>query len=125
MGSFALAVQRPQVYSSLQKYPKIPPTFDGSLPSTISGKPYDRIIIRENYLFHDMKDNQGYTIQDLFGKVTTGIVSVDEKKMYNVVQDSNSLSHILTCNMTDEAIADYKAHLEAFFLEKFSMSESK
>lgn len=104
------------VIKSFQKYPQIPPTFDGSLPSTISGKPYDRILIGETYLFNDMKDNQGNPMQDLLGTVTSGTVSVSEKKMYICVLEINGQrSVILTYPMTDEAITDYNAHPEAFF----------
>jgi len=103
------------VVESFRKYPQVPPTFDGSLPSTISGKPYDQILIGETYLFNDMTDSEGNSKRDLLATVTSATANTAEKKMYLCVRDSEGINHILVQSMTDEAVVDYQAHPESFF----------
>jgi len=103
------------VIQSFKKYPQIPVTFDGSLPSSVSGKPYDRILVGETYLFNDMLDKSGKPMKDLLATVTSATANVAEKKIYLCVRDNEGINSILTNPMTDAAVADYKAHPESFF----------
>lgn len=103
------------VIQSFNTYPQIPATFNGSLPSTISGKSYDRILIGETYLFNEMTDKDGNSRKDILGTVTSATAVVAEKKIYLCVTDGGGASSILVQPMSDEAVIDYQAHPEAFF----------
>jgi hypothetical protein len=95
------------------KYPQLPTTFDGSLPSeSLDGTP--RAMIGETYLFEGVKNLAG-TDGDLVATVTTAAVMKSEKAVYIGVTDQAGRSCILTEPMTDQQLADYKAHPEAYF----------
>jgi hypothetical protein len=53
----------------------------------------------------------------MIGTVTSATVDEASKKVYVVVTASDGKSHILAEDMTDDALADYKAHPEAYFGE--------
>ena len=89
-------------------------TFDGSLPSdNLGGKP--RPLIGETYLFQGVANLPYFEGGNLVATVTTATVVEAEKTAYIGVSDQNGHSHILTGPMTDQQIADYKAHPEAYF----------
>ena len=95
------------------KYPQLPTTFDGSLPSdSLDGKP--RAMIGETYLFEGVKNLSG-TDGDLMATVTTASVMESEKAAYIGVTDQAGLSCILKEPITDQQLADYKAHPAAYF----------
>lgn len=95
------------------KYPQLPTTFDGSLPSeSLAGKP--RVFIGETYLFQGVKNTSG-TDGGLVATVTSATVLECEKASYLGVTDQAGRSCILTEPMTDQQIADHKAHPEAYF----------
>ncbi len=101
------------IAEAFAKYPQLPTTFDGSLPSeSLDGKP--RAIIGEAYLFAGIKDLSG-SDGDLVATVTTAAVMESEKAAYIGVIDQAGRSYILTEPMTDQQLADYKAHPEAYF----------
>jgi hypothetical protein len=96
------------------KYPQLPTTFDGSLPSdTLEGKP--RPVIGETYLFEGVANLPASVGGNLVATVTTATVLEAEKQAYIGVTDQNGQSYILTEPMTDQQLADYKAHPEAYF----------
>jgi hypothetical protein len=91
-----------------QKYPQIPTTFDGSLPSEALGKG-SPVKIGESYFF-DCIGEKGQ-----LGTITTATVSESDKQVYCTVTTEDGVIHILNEPISDEALADYKAHREAFF----------
>jgi hypothetical protein len=94
------------------KYPQLPTTFDGSLPSeSFDGN--RRVMIGETYVFEGVKNLAGDG--DLIATVTTASVLEPEKQAYIGVTDQDGRSQILAEPMTDQQIADYKAHPEAYF----------
>ncbi|MDD3182746.1 MAG: SEC-C domain-containing protein [Alphaproteobacteria bacterium] len=97
------------ILEAFRKYPQIPPTFDGNLPSNTYGKPYDRLIIGETYHFNDIGEN------GIIGMVTSACVLENEKTIYCSVSTADGKSCMLRQPMSDEALSDYKAHPESFF----------
>jgi hypothetical protein len=102
------------VAEAFAKYPQLPTTFDGSLPSdTLEGKP--RPVIGETYLFEGVANLPASVGGNLVATVTTATVLEAEKKAYIGVTDQNGQSYILTEPMIDQQLTDYKAHPEAYF----------
>jgi SEC-C motif len=102
------------IAEAFAKYPQLPTTFDDSLPSdNLEGKL--RVVIGETYLFEDVANLPGSLGGNLVATVTTASVLEPEKTAYICVTDQNGHSHILTEPMTDQQLADYKAHPEAYF----------
>ena len=96
---------------SLQKYLVFPTTFDGSLPSELSGDPSNqRVQIGETYMFAGVDGAEG-----TIGTVTSATVDEKEKLAYIALTRPQGDSVILTQKMTDEAFADYKLHGDAYF----------
>jgi hypothetical protein len=91
-----------------KKYPRIPTTFDGSLPSQAMGKGQP-VTIGERYFF-DCIGEKGQ-----LGSVTTATVHESEKEVIFSVAMEDGSCHLLREPISDEALADYKAHPEAFF----------
>ena len=95
-------------------YPQLPTTFDGSLPlDSLEGK--SRPMIGETYLFEGVANLPTSAGGNLLTTVTTATVIEAEKQAYIGVTDQNGRSYILTEPMTDQQLADYKAHPEAYF----------
>jgi hypothetical protein len=90
---------------ALLKYPQLPTTFDGSLPSETLHGDKSRVIIGETYHF------DGINGDGLIAKVTTATVD-EAKKQALIGTDSGA---ILSYPMSDEALADYKANPDAYF----------
>ncbi len=102
------------VAEAFGKYPQLPTTFDGSLPSdNLEGEP--RPMIGETYLFEGVANLPGSVGGNLVATVTTATVLEPEKTAYIGVTDQNGQSYILSEPMTDQQLADYKAHPEAYF----------
>jgi hypothetical protein len=99
------------VCESLKNYLSFPSTFDGSMPSDKSGAgPIRRAQIGQTYVFEDIGGPEGTV-----GTVTSATVNENEKLAYIGIVSPQGSSLILTQKMTDEAIADYKAHGNAYF----------
>ena len=110
----AEARRRVQRCGGFQKYPQLPTTFDGSLPSdNLRDKP--RPMIGETYLFEGVANLPASVGGNLVATVTTATVLESEKTAYIGVTDQNGRSHILSEPMTDQQLADYKAHPEPYF----------
>ena len=97
------------IIESMTKYPQIPMTFDGSLPSETLGNQRERIVIGKTYFFNDIGE------KGIVGTVTSACVSEGDKKVYIGVTTDDGKAHILAEPMSDAALADYKKHPEAFF----------
>jgi hypothetical protein len=97
-----------KLLEACKKYPQIPTTFDGSLPSQALGKGQP-VTIGETYFF-DCIGEKGQ-----LGTVTTATVHESEKQVVFSVATEDGLCHLLREPISDEALADYKAHPEAFF----------
>jgi hypothetical protein len=95
------------IMGAFVKYPQLPTTFDGKLPSSVKGHTYDRIIIGEKYFFEGIGE-QG---RGLLATVTTATVDEITKTAYIVT----STGHIITRPMSDNELNDYRSHPEAFF----------
>ena len=90
---------------ALSKYPQLPPTFDGSLPSEALHGDKSRVIIGETYHF------DGINGDGLIAEVTAATVD-EAKKQVLIGTDSGAM---LSYPMSDEALADYKANPDAYF----------
>ena len=86
---------------ALQKYPCLPTTFDGRLPSEAFGRSSSRVIIGETPTLED----------GTIGTVTTAMMSETEKRVYS----GDSRGRIFSQPISEDELADYKAHPEAYF----------
>ena len=97
-----------RIMEALMSYPKIPNTFDGSLPLAKSDAE-NRIEIGQEYFFEDIGKN------GMLGEVTTATISESEKKLYFGVTTEDGKSGIFTRDVTDDELAAYQAHPDAYF----------
>jgi len=93
------------IISAFKEYPKIPTTFDGSLPSEAFSDNPQRLQIGETYHFSDVGEN------GLIATVTAATVNETEKVIYI----GTDKGHILTRPISDTELADYRNHPDAFF----------
>lgn len=99
------------ICDSLEKYLDFPTTFDGSLPSEQGYNLARRVQVGETYLFEGIGGPEGTV-----GTVTSATVNQAEKKAYIAITPTQGGGPIiLTQPMTDDALADYKAHGHAYF----------
>jgi hypothetical protein len=98
-----------RILEAFPGYLSFPATFDGRLPSEGLHGEQRRVLIGETYHFEGIGDN------GLIGTVTAAIVNEQEKLAYIAVAGRDGQSQILTSPMSDEALADYKAHPDAYF----------
>jgi hypothetical protein len=96
------------IAESLETYPRLPITFDGSMPSEARAGGRGRVLIGERYFFTDVEGG-------ILAEVTTATVSEAEKKAYIGVVTEDGRSLILSENMTDDQLADYREHRDAYF----------
>ncbi len=94
---------------AFSKYPQIPTTFDGTLPSETYSDNSQRIIIGETYFFDDVKE------VGVLGKVTSATVDKVNKKAYYAITTEDGDNLILNGPISDDELIDYKNHPEAFF----------
>lgn len=98
-----------EILEAIGKYPNIPSTFDGTIPSETFNEHSQRILIGEKYFFDDIGDN------GVIGTVTSATVNEPEKKAYFAIYTENKKSLIMTKEMSDIELADYRKHPEAFW----------
>lgn len=96
------------IVEAFGKYPQLPSTFDGTLPSEAFNKTSQRVLIGETYLFEDIGKS------GVIGTVTAATVSANEKEIYFAITTEDGKSQILTRPMTEDELIDYKNHPEAF-----------
>jgi hypothetical protein len=94
---------------SFKSYPNIPQTFDGSIPCYAFNKDLQRIIIGQKYFF-DKVDADG-----LMATVTSACVDIAQKKMHLGLYTDDQKSGILSIDMADDEIRDYKEYGDSFF----------
>lgn len=95
------------VGDALMKYPQLPSTFDGSLPSEAFHGDKSRVLIGETYHF----DGVGEGGTGLIAEVTSACIDEKNKK----VMIGTDSGRILSFDMSDAALADYKANPDAYF----------
>ncbi len=94
-----------EIMEAFRDYPKLPLTFDGSLPSeTFSDNP-QHLKIGETYFFEDIGEN------GLTATVTSATVNESEKLIYI----GTDKGQILTRPMSEDELTDYKNHPDAFW----------
>ena len=94
-----------EIMGAFRDYPKLPETFDGSLPSETFNDNPQHLKIGEKYFFEDIGEN------GLIATVTTATVNEIEKLIY--IGTDNG--HILTSPISEQELVDYKNHPDAFF----------
>jgi hypothetical protein len=94
------------IMAAFADYPKLPVTFDGSLPSDTFDSNSKRLTIGETYLFEGIGGDEG-----LIATMTSATVAEHEKQMYI----GTNQGQILTRPMSDAELADYRNHRDAFF----------
>jgi hypothetical protein len=94
------------IIEAIRSYPKIPATFDGSMPNETAG---DKIEIGGTYAFHD--DDADYIV----GTVETAMVSEQDWKCIIAIVATDGRRLIMKRDMTSQQIDNYKAHPDAFF----------
>jgi hypothetical protein len=98
-----------RVIDAFKTFPQIPETFDGQPQSdALRSRDKERIRIGETYNFTDV--DGGVT-----GTVTSAIANEVERKAYIAIATSSGQGMILTEEMSDAEIEDYKKYGEAFF----------
>jgi hypothetical protein len=97
------------IVEAFRKYPQLPITFDGTLPSEAFNKNSQRLIIGETYFFEDIGEG------GVVGTVTSATVSESEKIIYVAITTRDGKNVVLTRPMSEDEFIDYKNHPEAFF----------
>ncbi len=93
------------IMEAFKDYPKLPTTFDGSLPSEIFNKNPQHLKIGETYFFEDIGES------GLVATVTSATVSESERVIYI----GTDKGQILTRPISDDELEDYKNHPDTFF----------
>lgn len=97
------------IAEAFRKYPQLPTTFDGMLPSEAFNKKSQRVMIGETYLFEDIGKS------GVIGTVTAANVSANGNEIHFAITTEDGKNQILTKPMTEDELIDYKNHPEAFF----------
>lgn len=97
-----------RILEAIKTYPNIPSTFDGSIPMT-EEEAASRVEIGQRYFFEHLGDD------GLLGKVTTATISEAEKIMYLGVTTEDGQSVIVTREISDHELANYKQYPDTFF----------
>ncbi|MCZ8093614.1 MAG: hypothetical protein O9331_08985, partial [Acidovorax sp.] len=87
----------------------VPSTFDGSLASTTLFGELPPVQIGERYMFTDS--------QNPIGKVSSAVVSESEGVAYVAVSGDNGENVILSQQLSETQLADYREHRETYFGE--------
>jgi len=94
-----------EIMEAFRDYPKIPSTFDGSLPSeTLSDNP-QHLKIGEKYFFEDIGEN------GLIATVTSATVDEIKKTLYI----GTDKGQILARPISEDELSDYRNHPDTFF----------
>lgn len=102
-----------RVAESLGNLLRFPATFDGQMPATAFHGEKPPIQIGEKYCFEGAGPNDS----DLIGTVSDVTVVESEKAAYVAVNTDDGKSYILKDEMSDNQLADYRAHRDAYFGE--------
>lgn len=96
------------ILEALNSYPKIPNSFDGSLPLAKTDAE-NHIEIGQTYFFEDIGK------KGMLGEVNTATVSEEEKKIFFVVTTEDGERNIRSRDISDQELAAYKEHPDAYF----------
>ncbi len=100
------------IMMALKDYPRIPDTLDGR-PASETFSSNQRIRVGETYLFGDAQNPDG-----VVGTVTSATVSETENKAYVAITARDTgKGMILTAELSDAEMADYRLYGDAFFGE--------
>lgn len=94
------------VLEGFKTYTKLPTTFDGSLASDREN-PEPRPVIGEKYLF-------GEAGEEFVAEVTSAIITKDKEIVLGVLKEDGQ-AWILKGSATDQQVADFQEHGEAYF----------
>ena len=100
-----------RVADSLADLLTFPATFDGQMPSTAFHDEKEPVQIGQRYCF----EGAGPDATDLTGTVSDVTVLESEKAAYVAVNTDEGTGHILKEEMSDNQLADYRAHKDAYF----------
>jgi hypothetical protein len=98
-----------KIGDSLLQYTRFPATLDGRLPSESFGTNPSRVMVGETYFFESVGE------KGLIGTVTTATVNSKDKEIFIGVTDPEGKSQILKQSISDDELADYNAHPDAYF----------
>lgn len=96
------------IMEAIKSYPKIPTTFDGTLSLT-KYEADNRIQIGQIYFFNDIGD------KGLLGEVVEATLSEGTRTIHFIVKTEDGQHQILYRDITDEELASYKQHPDAYF----------
>ena len=100
------------VLDALRTYPQIPDTLTGQPASDVyAASSSDRIKVGETYFFEDVGDD------GLVGKLGSVAVLENEKKAYLSFNSNDGQGVILTRELSDIELADYRKYGDAYFGE--------
>ncbi|NTH65306.1 SEC-C domain-containing protein [Agrobacterium rhizogenes] len=100
-----------RIMDELRSYPRLPSTFDGSLPSQTFGGSLPPIAIGQTYFFDSIGD------AGAVAKVTTAVMFPDQKRIMIGVSTEDGQHLLLSEDATDEQVADYLKHPDVYFGE--------
>ena len=96
------------IMESLQKYPQLPPTFDGELP--LDSEDINRTLnIGEHYSFDDVGE------KGVIAEVTDATISETDRKMYITSYSQEGESYIVTREVNEKELEAYRTHKDGFF----------
>lgn len=94
-----------RIFDALNLYPQIPNTFGGELPMTEAA--------RANWI--EIGQTYSFGPEGMRGEVTAASISPETKKMIIGVTCDDGQTRVLFRDVTDEEIAAYRAHPDAYF----------
>ncbi|HEV7659328.1 MAG TPA: SEC-C domain-containing protein [Allosphingosinicella sp.] len=100
-----------RVAEGFAKLLTLPATFDGSMPSVGLHGARSPVVIGETYNF----EGAGANGEDVIGTVADAVVMEAEKAITVAVNGTDGRSLLLKEPMTDEQLADYRGHPDAYF----------
>lgn len=96
------------IMEAIKSYPKIPNTFNGSLPLS-KHEADNRLEIGQTYFFENVGE------KGVLGEVVEATISEEAKIMHIVVKTEDGQHQIRVRDITDEELATYKQHPDAYF----------
>ncbi len=94
---------------SMERYARIPSTFDGEIPQFAHGEATPRLLIGRHYL---VKDSEG---NDRVGLLTAATVNKTERKAFCALTLETGESTLVTWPLSDTEMAAHEAHPNTFF----------
>lgn len=110
-----------QLFESLEKFYRVPSTFDGENPALAFGKDQPpRLLVGQMY---EVPLDDGTVVR---GKLVDAVMMENEKCAYGVYEAEPGRTVICTTPVTDEELAAYRIHPDTFFgVEKHASRKLK